>query len=151
MTERRFTLPTAVFSFLIKDGHTLLLRRRNTGWHDGDYDLPAGHINGDESFIQAMCREAKEEIGITVQPQDAAFVHLTHAIFENHSEYLNVFFEVKTWTGEPTIMEPNLADRLQWFPLTDLPKNLAPGSQMGLAGYLKHRFYTEAGFPSNSD
>lgn len=146
MPQPRFTLPAAVFLLLVKDNHTLLLRRQNTGWRDGHFDLVAGHIDGNESLIQALIREAKEEVGITVRADDAKFVHLTHTSFDDGREYFNIFFEVTKWVGEPAIMEPNRADRLQWFPLDGLPQNLAPSSALGLAGYRNRRFYTESGF-----
>lgn len=144
MTPERFTLRAAVFLLAIKDNQTLLLRRRNTGWRDGYFDLVAGHIDGNESLIDALIREAKEEVGLVIAPEDVKFVHLSHTQFDN--EYFTVFFEVTKWVGEPKIMEPHHADRLQWFPLDDLPENLTPSSALGLAGYQKHTLYSESGF-----
>ena len=57
----RFKLVVAVHLILIENGKILLLRRYNTGYEDGNYSLVAGHIDGNESVIQAMQREALEE------------------------------------------------------------------------------------------
>ena len=62
----RFKLVVAVHLILIEDGKILLLRRYHTGYEDGNYSVVAGHIDGDESVIKAMQREALEEAGITI-------------------------------------------------------------------------------------
>src|SRR5215469_2210269 len=108
----RFKLPAAVFLYLVKDSSVLLLRRTNTGWHDGDYDLVAGHIDGDESLTTALARETKEEIGIDFDPATAEFKHLIHAKFEDGREYMNIIFAVSNWTGEPTIKESDKSNDL---------------------------------------
>ena len=59
--KKRYTMPVAVHLFLIKDGRILLLRRFNTGYEDGNFTVVAGHVDGNESYIDAMLREAKEE------------------------------------------------------------------------------------------
>jgi 8-oxo-dGTP diphosphatase len=57
----KFKLPVVVLLVLIEDGKVLLMRRQNTGWGDGDYDLVAGHIDGQETLQAALSREAYEE------------------------------------------------------------------------------------------
>lgn len=39
-------------------------RRCDTGFHDGEFSFPAGHLEPDETLIQAMVRKTKEEIGL---------------------------------------------------------------------------------------
>lgn len=118
------------------------MRRCNTGWRDGDYDLVAGHIDGGEHLTTALLREAREEIGITFEPNRAVFAHLMHYLGDK--EYLNVAFEVTEWQGEPAIMEPDKCDDLQWFPLSDLPANLTPATKAILGSRDKIcRSYTE--------
>ncbi|MBV9024863.1 MAG: NUDIX hydrolase [Streptomycetaceae bacterium] len=60
--------PAAVASahlILSRDGRVLLGRRRNTGWNDGLYQVPSGHVEH-ESASAAVIREAQEEAGISV-------------------------------------------------------------------------------------
>jgi 8-oxo-dGTP pyrophosphatase MutT (NUDIX family) len=140
----RFTLPAAVFLFLIRDGKVLMIRRQNTGWCDGDYDLIAGHIDGDEHFSTALIREAKEEAGITIHPEDVEFVNLTHCLAEDGGkEYIYVSFKVTRWQGEPTICEPDVCDDMTWFPLDNPPKNITPGSKAVLEACATGSAYTE--------
>jgi 8-oxo-dGTP diphosphatase len=146
MSGHRFTLPAAVFLILQKDSKVLLMRRAHTGWHDGDFDLVAGHIDGSESLRTALAREAKEEMGITIQPDDAVFVHLIHGLFEDGKEYFNIFFTVDTWTDEPRIMEPNKCDKIEWFDLDKLPLNLTESAKRGLIAFRSNDHYSDFGF-----
>lgn len=102
----------------------LLLRRANTGYRDGYYDMPAGHLEAGETLRQAMVRELEEETGLVAQEEDMHFLELLHRI-SGDRVYLDVFFELKTWQGEPAIMEPEKCDDLGWFPSDKLP-NIVP-------------------------
>ncbi|HEC35073.1 MAG TPA: NUDIX domain-containing protein, partial [Anaerolineae bacterium] len=78
MTEDRFRLLSAVHLFLVRDGKVLLLRRFNTGYEDGKYSVIAGHLDGNEEIKTAMIREAREEAGIEIAPQDLQVVGVMH-------------------------------------------------------------------------
>jgi 8-oxo-dGTP diphosphatase len=137
----RFSLIAAVFLVLIKDGKVLMVRRQNSGWSDGDYDLVAGHVDGNEYLATALARETEEEIGITFDTKQAKLVHLSH--FIGDKEYLNAAFRVDEWQGEPRIMEPHKHSDLRWFPLSDLPENITPATKAILSSYAKGEMYSE--------
>ncbi|MEA3304759.1 MAG: NUDIX domain-containing protein [Patescibacteria group bacterium] len=42
----------------------LFQRRANTGFLDGCFQIPAGHMDGGETMKQCMARELKEELDI---------------------------------------------------------------------------------------
>ncbi len=140
----RFTLPVGVFALLVKDNKTLLMKRQNSGWHDGDYDLVAGHIDGKESLRVALIRELREEVGLDVQPDDLRFAHLIH--FLGDKEYIYVLFKTEKWGGEPIIKEPEYCSELRWFPLMELPTNITPNAKQAIEGYLTNNTYSEMGF-----
>lgn len=140
----RFTLRAAVYLLLVKDEKVLLLRRFNTGWRDGEYTLPAGHVDGGEPVRTELCREAKEEIGVTIQPADLQFVHVMHR--GEDCEYVDFYFIAKTWDGEPANCEPDKCDDLQWCALTDLPSNVIPNAKQALEMYSKGESYSEFGW-----
>lgn len=74
----RFTYIGSSYLFLIKDDEILLQRRYQTGFQDGNYGVPAGHLDGKETARQGCAREIKEEIGITIKPEDLEVVHVMH-------------------------------------------------------------------------
>ena len=82
-----------------RNGKVLLLRTAG-GKHDGEWDLPGGHIKSDENVISALQRETFEETGLTISsPQDLNLNHGNKHFFcaqlpsddiklsEEHSEY----------------------------------------------------------------
>lgn len=143
-SKERFALPCAVSLLLVKDGKVLLLRRHNTGWQDGKYGVPAGHIEGDESLTDALLREAYEEIGININSDDVAFAHMTHT--KSNREYLYVYFVVERWQGQPYNKESDKCDRLYWAPLDRLPRNTVPIIRKAIEGYREGVRYSEDGW-----
>ncbi|MDZ7955173.1 NUDIX domain-containing protein [Nostoc sp. DedQUE09] len=63
MKNNPFKLIPASYIILIKNEKILLIRRVNTGYEDGKYSV-VGLVDGNETFVQAVVREAKEEVGI---------------------------------------------------------------------------------------
>lgn len=121
----RFKLVVAVHLILIENNQILLLRRYNTGYEDGNYSVVAGHINGGESVIHAMRREAFEEAGITIDEKDLRIVHSMHRKTPNR-ESIDYFLTCKSYSGQIQIMEPDKCDELAFYDLDNLPKNVIP-------------------------
>ncbi len=107
----RYQFPIGVFTFLEREDGKILLLRRLHPWKQGMCDAPSGHVERDETFLQAACREVNEEAGVTVDPSD---MELIHAMEYPKGEYFYVFFRAKRWTGEPEIMEPKSHSELIW-------------------------------------
>jgi 8-oxo-dGTP diphosphatase len=133
MTVQRTTFPVTVHLFLIRDGQVLLLRRFNTGYRDGSYSVPAGHLDGGESVITAMIREAREEVGILVEPRDLRVVGVMHR--REGDERIDFFLAATRWQGEIVNAEPEKCDEVAWFPLDRLPGNVVPYVAKALANY----------------
>ena len=140
----RSRFPVAVHLFFLQNGCVLLLRRYNTGWEDGKYSLPAGHVDTGESVIQASIREAYEEVGIRLNPPDLEVVHVMHRKAED--ERIDFFLMVKSWTGEITNQEPHKCDDLSWHPLASLPGNIIPYVRQGLTNYQEGILFSEFGW-----
>lgn len=122
INTKRFTLPAAAYLILIKD-QKILLAQRKGGWSSGMYSLVAGHIDGNETMKEAIVREAHEEVGITLNPDDLEIKCVMHRMSED-AEYFDVFIQASQWIGEPVNQEPDKIGDLQFFSLDDLPSNL---------------------------
>lgn len=141
----RHTLPVAVHVFLLRGEHVLLLRRHNTGYEDGNYSVPAGHLDGGESVIAAAVREAREETGIRIAHNDIQVVGVMHRL-PSDGDRIDFFVSAATWDGEPTNMEPEKCDRLAWFPMDQLPENTIPYIRSGVEAYRSGEWFTLFGW-----
>jgi 8-oxo-dGTP diphosphatase len=138
----KFKFLATVNILLIKDEKILLTRRANTGYFDGSYECPSGHIDGKETVRQSAIREAMEEIGVAISLEDLSVVHVTHRYGEKNERF-EFYLLVKKWTGEPMLKEPEECDDLQWFSLDSLPENMVPKTKSGIEEYLKGNIYSE--------
>jgi 8-oxo-dGTP pyrophosphatase MutT (NUDIX family) len=121
-----------VFVYLIDDRKRVYLQRRfNTGYLDGYYEVPAGKIDVEEFPKQAACREAFEETGITIDPEDLALFH-SYLNLSNNRPWLGLMFRTRKWKGTPAIREPEKCDDSRFFDESELPK-LTPQVRDGLA------------------
>jgi 8-oxo-dGTP diphosphatase len=142
--KTRFKLIPAVYLFLRQKDQVLLLRRVNTGYQDGMYSVPSGHLDGGELAKAAMRREAKEEANINIKGSDLRFVHVTHRLNGSpDQERIDLFFECWHWKGEINNNEPEKCDELKWFSINKLPDNLIPHVRMVLEKTLQNNHYLE--------
>jgi len=141
----RFKLLSAVHLFLIKDNKILLQRRFNTGYEDGNFSVPAGHLDGNESASKAMAREALEETGIIVDPENLRVIHTMHRLTPK-DERIDFFLTASEWQGEPVIKEPDKCDDLQWFPINQPPSNTIPYIRFAIKQYEAKNTFSEFGW-----
>jgi 8-oxo-dGTP diphosphatase len=144
-TKDRHKVVPASYFILRDQDKVLLLRRFNTGYEDGKYSLPAGHVDAGETFTEALVREVEEEIGITLELQDVRVAHIMHRKSID-SERVDAFFVAEKWSGEPKNMEPHKCDDLSWYSLSELPVNIIPYVRQALECVHNGKFYSEFGF-----
>lgn len=130
----RATFPVTVHLFFFRDDQILLLRRFNTGFRDGEYSVPAGHLDGGETVMQAAIREAEEETGVQIVESDITFSTVMHRIEDD--ERVDFFVQVHQWQGEPINAEPEKCDDLRWVDIHALPANTIPYVRQALANHL---------------
>jgi 8-oxo-dGTP diphosphatase len=137
-------LPVAVHMFLFHENKILLLRRYNTGYSDGFYSLPAGHLNGNEPVSLAAVREAKEELGINIETNNVTFAGVFHR--REHDERIDFFVRVNNWKEEPFNAEPGKSDDLRWADMNELPENLIPYIKKAIENLLNNKMFEEYGW-----
>jgi 8-oxo-dGTP diphosphatase len=117
---RRHKVTGDVHLLLVNDeGLVLFGRRKNTGFEDGAYHLPSGHLEAGESVVTALVREAKEEVGVTIAAEAVEFAHVMHN--SSSGGRIAFFFTVRQWEGAPENREPDKCSELRWFPMDALP------------------------------
>ena len=143
--KERFKGVPATYVFLLKDDEILLMRRYNTGYEDGKYCLPAGHVEEGETPLQGIIREAREEVGVTLQEEDLQFSVSMYRKGPNDTR-IEFFYLATQWEGEPINAEPNKCDEVTWFPLSDLPENTIEYIRAAIEAYRTGTIYLEFGW-----
>lgn len=142
--NKRFKMIASSYPFFIRGGKILLARRINTGFADGQYSVPAGHVEKNETLRENLCREIFEEVGVNVRKEDLALVLTMHRKEEDiRTDY---FFTVFRYRGILKILEPDKCDDLRWFPLRALPKNTVPYIRTAIDAWQKGKNYLEFGW-----
>ena len=132
------------YVFFIKNGKILLMRRKNTGYMDGHYGLPAGHIEEGETLSAGTCREMVEEVGIDLKEKNIELAHVMHR--KSNDIRIDFFFVAKKWKDTPKNNEPEKCDDLQWFDLDALPKNTIPYIKTAIENYRSKIIFSEYGW-----
>jgi 8-oxo-dGTP diphosphatase len=133
----RFQVIPAAYVVLRRGDEVLMLLRANTGYMDGYWAVPAGHVEKDESVLAAALREVREEVGVEIDPDDLVPVTAMHRTGGNGQaidERVDFFFTTSRWSGEPRLMEPGKAAGLAWYSLANLPDPVVPHEARVLRG-----------------
>jgi 8-oxo-dGTP diphosphatase len=134
-----------VLVIIRKGSKILFVLRQNTGWCDGMYCLPGGHVEDGEKFSAAAVREAMDEVGLVIEEMHP--VHTTQRISTSDDVRFGVFFEATKWSGTPKNMEPERHGELAWFETSGLPLgNIVQFQADTLKAIEQGRIYSELGW-----
>ncbi len=114
MARQRFKFDASVFAVVRDSNKLLCLRRSGTGWFDGYWSLPAGAHDGQESFVNSVCRELNEETSLVARAENCHLLHVQQVFIGQSSEWLALYFGVDLFEGTPRVAEPDKHDRLEW-------------------------------------
>jgi len=128
-----------------KQGKALFVLRENTGFKDGEYAVPSGHVEDGETFKQAACREALEEVGVHVRSEDLVY-KLTVQRKSVQDIRVDVWFEALAWTGKPTNAEPDKHSKIEWIDIDSLPENVVDYISFGIENINENNYYGEFGW-----
>ncbi len=149
-TKERFKLIPAAY-LILQEGNTILLQQRsNTGYKDGWYSLPAGHLDGNESATNGMIREANEEIGIKLNSNNLTLKLTMHRISPDR-ECVDWFFTANNWEGDIQNKEPQKCSDLSFFSIDKLPKKTIPYIVHAIESIQQQLTFTEFGWNNQSN
>ncbi|MGE5375161.1 MAG: NUDIX domain-containing protein [Bacteroidota bacterium] len=140
----RTTFPVTVHLFFFHENQVLLIRRFNTGYADGQYSVPAGHLDGGETVIAAAAREALEEVGVHLKARDIEFSSVMHRLEDQ--ERVDFFVNVHGWDREPFNAEPEKCDEIRWADVNRLPDNTIPYIKQALYNHRQKIRFDEFGW-----
>ncbi|WP_182085467.1 NUDIX domain-containing protein [Aureimonas sp. ME7] len=107
---------------IVRGGKLLLIRRRNAP-EPGHWGLPGGKVDLFETAAAAAEREILEETGIRVEATEL-LCNVDQIDRDAGTHWFAPVYFITEFVGEPTIVEPNKHDGLDFFPLDDLPSPL---------------------------
>lgn len=143
--DRNKAVP-AVYLLLRRGEEILLMRRKGSGYYDGWYSVPAGHVEAGELPVVALLREMKEELGITLDKNNLRLVHTMYRTKHDETgERVDLFFTAAKWIGEITNTEPHKCDDIQWFPINALPENMMHHAREAIENVKNGVVYSELG------
>ncbi len=124
---------------IIRDskGHILLQRRQGTELWCGFLALPAGHVEEGENPYDALIREAKEELGITVKVENIVDTFVVNRRNKSLPPYYDVFFEIRGFEGIINIMEPDKCSALISADPYNLPDEMIEYERIAIEENLK--------------
>jgi 8-oxo-dGTP diphosphatase len=122
------------------------MRRASTGFADGSWSVPGGCLDDGEALPAAAAREAREEIGVTIDPADLMFAHLCHHADPDGQYRVGVFFAAQRWDGEPVNAEPDKCSEIGWHHLDSLPADIVSYIRAGLLAYTRQNPFSLDGW-----
>lgn len=132
----RHTEIVDVHLLLLRGDEVLLARRSGTGYADGLLHAPSGHLEEGEDVRSGMIREAREEIGVHLAPDEPAAVLVMQHRAPDGSARIGWFFTARYDSGrEPVNAEPDKCSELGWYRLDALPDDMVAYCRAGIDAY----------------
>jgi 8-oxo-dGTP diphosphatase len=119
-----------------KEQNKVVLINRKKSWKG--WAFPGGHLEGDESIIESVLREVKEETGLTIS--EPSFEGIKHWYSPQTGERYMVFcFKTYKYTG--TLRGTEDEGEVAWFGMEALADmNLSEGLKEDLAIFTSEHF-----------
>ena len=110
----KFPVIPVASGIIIKDNKILIGLRSKKDQGGGLWEFPGGKIELEESDINAVIRELKEELGIDVSVEQKVMQYIHK--YKN-TLYDISFFEINSFKGE---VKMNVHDEIKWVDLSTL-------------------------------
>ena len=96
----------------------VLMEKNRPDWQKGKLNAVGGGIDGEESNIECMVREAQEETNLLTKPQDWKHV----AVLSGPDWKMDVFGLI--YQGREEDLQTCTDERVDWFEITKIPKHV---------------------------
>ena len=127
---------SAVYMIIKNEKKEVLFQRRcGSKLWPNFLGLPAGHLDEGENAIDALIREAKEELDIDITSDDIEDAFVVNRINKNLKPYYDVYFVMSDYKGKLKINEPNKCQELKWINLENLPEDVINFERVALDSY----------------
>ena len=129
----RFKILCGVHLILIKDGKILLQKRSNPNKYGYmKLGLPAGHLEANENVVEAMKREAKEELNIELIDLELVQIMNVKGVTDVYDAY---FFICNNYSGEIKNTDKENSKELEWHSIDKPIDNFLDYQQYALNKY----------------
>lgn len=131
---------TVVAGILTQPSGQILMAQRPEGKAmAGLWEFPGGKLEAQETPEAALCRELKEELGITLHPHDCIpFRFVSHAYETFH--LLMLVYHCTAWQGE---LQPLEHQALRWVTAEELAQLSMPAADIPLIKPLQQLMKSE--------
>ncbi|TXS44270.1 NUDIX domain-containing protein [Streptomyces sp. t39] len=129
------------------EGRVLLGLRHPDSKYAGDtWHYLAGRCE-QESALACLVREAWEEAGLVIDPEDVELVHVAHVVDAPGSlPLMQLVFRARRWEGTPGVREPHKCLAWQWWPTRELPDRIVPYTRTAISAISEGRPYSQLGW-----
>lgn len=101
---------------MIRDGEkVLMIDRQKPDWPGVTF--PGGHVEKDESFVEAVIREVREETGLTVE--DPVLCGTKQFQTDSDARYVVLFYKATRFSG---VLKSSTEGEVFWIDRKDLSK-----------------------------
>jgi 8-oxo-dGTP diphosphatase len=117
---------------LVNSNRVLLCHRHpNRRWYPNVWDIPGGHIEDDETPAEAVVRELREELDVTIRLNSTT----PFRIYDPAPDLTLHAWVITEWSGDITNLAPDEHDEIRWFDHDELVGiELADDALSGLLG-----------------
>ena len=123
-----------------EDGRWLMHKRPPEKHHGGLWEFPGGKVEALEKPVEALIRELREELGVSVKIESSKLVAVAFEdAVSGHAQIVIELYICRHWDGEPQALE---GGKVGWFAPEEVVNLEKPPLDIALAAQL---FAKEAG------
>ena len=115
------------------ENYVLISNRKNRRQFSDFWEFPGGKVEKQESLIEALLRETKEELGLLLNSSCVAPLSFS-VDTSSEQETLLLLFICRKWNGQPRGME---GQELKWVKPLDLSQYKMPPANIFLNSILR--------------